>query len=380
MSIDCDANATYLPEAELQGVIAACLKHLGNPSSLHRGGQRARAALEEARALVRETLGASSGDSVVFTSGATEANNMVVNACARLGARKLVASAIEHPCVLEPLSMAGAHSGADVVLVAPGTGGIVSCAGMAAALTEDTTLVSVMAANNETGVVNPVAEIARTARSRSPQVLTHTDAAQVPGKGELSFRDLGVDFMTVSGHKFGAPSGIGALLIRHGIGISPLILGGPQEAKLRAGTENVFGAAAMAGVLSRVGSGLASRIGAMRGARDHFERLVRQCVPGVIFNGEEHPRLPNTSSVCIPGVRGDDLVVALDLEGVLASSGAACSSGKPGPSHVLRAMGQPLERVKSTIRISFRADVRLGDVERVVAALARVLGRMNRGS
>ncbi len=375
MVIDCDANATYTPDEELQGVITAYLRRCGNPSSLHRNGQLARAALEEARAELRSFLGAGERDHVIFTSGATEANNTVVASCAALSPGRLVASAVEHPCVLEPLKRVAAY-GRDVVLVAPDSGGRIASKSVAAALTPDCALVSIMAANNETGVLNPVAEVAGVVRSVAPGAVVHTDAAQIPGKGALSFSALGVDCMTISGHKFGAPSGIGVLVVRDGVHIAPCILGGPQEGKMRGGTENVFGACAMAAAARNVSASLSARIDRMEALRSDFEKSVCTLVVGAAVNGAGHERLPNTSSLFVPGVRADDLVVALDLEGILVSAGAACSSGKPGPSHVLQAMGLSDDRVGSTVRISFRGDSDLGVARTVAEAIARVANRV----
>jgi cysteine desulfurase len=380
VTVDCDANATYAPDESLQGVIVRAISLSGNPSSLHRGGQRAKAALEEARAAVREFLGAEAHDQVVFTSGASEANNTVIASCsAERPVGRIISTLIEHPCVLEPLK-ALQSAGRDVVFVAPDASGEVPVDGVVRALTPDTALVSVMAANNETGVLNRVGEIARAVREIAPRARIHTDAAQLPGKVPVSFWELGADYMTVSGHKVGAPAGVGALVIRDGVSLKPLILGGPQEGKLRGGTENVLGIVSFGAVASVVGKDLAKRIGAMRGARDAFEALMAERCPTWAFNGRDRSRLPNTSSVFIPGVRADDLVVALDLEGILISAGAACSSGKPEPSHVLLAMDQDAQRVKSTVRISFRADIEPKDVERLVDVLCTVAGRMNRSA
>lgn len=325
--------------------------------------------------MLRVFVGARPGDLIVFTSGASEANNCVVASCAEISEGALVASAVEHPCVLEPLKKCAA-AGREIALVAPDSAGRVSAQSVTQALAPDCAMLSVMAANNETGVLNPIAEIASAVRTIAPQVLVHTDAAQLPGKLPLSFSKMGVDCMTISGHKFGAPAGIGALIVREGVQISPLILGGPQEGKLRSGTENVFGACAMAAAAQVVTASLEARSRRMRSLRDDFERLVCKLIPGALPNGSQHERLPNTSSLYVPGARADDLVVALDLEGILISAGAACSSGKPGPSHVLQAMGQSDDRVACTVRVSFRGDSELGTAAVVAEALARAESRM----
>ncbi len=374
MIIDCDANATYAPDEDIQEFISANWGALGNPSSLHRGGQRARALVEEARASVRGLLGAGQGTQVIFTSGATEANN----ACVAAGAERpgtLVSSLVEHPCVIEPLRVQ--HSrGRAVVLVAPDSEGVIVPDRLEDVVTAETAFVSIMAANNEVGVVNDLAEIVIRVRRRAPNALIHTDAAQLLGKGELSFDALAVDLLTLSGHKLGALSGVGAILAREGLDVPAFVRGGPQEGKVRGGTENVLGIATLGAVAEALRWDLPTRIESMRRIRDEFEQTVVTSITGCVINALQRNRLPNTSSVFIPGVRADDLVVAMDLEGVLISSGAACSSGKPEPSHVLLAMGQEEGRVRSTVRVSFRADHPHGTGEQVAQVLSRVVARM----
>ena len=374
MIIDCDANATYAPDERIRGVISSCLESLGNPSSLHRGGQRARAAIEEARASVKRLIGAGAQDTLVFTSGATEANNTVIAAVSHQNG-PIVSASTEHPCILRPLRRL-ASRGRAVTFVSPNTEGVITADVVASAVTPDTALVSIMAANNETGVINPIAEIADRVRTIAPRALIHTDAAQLLGKVGVSMKELGVDLITISAHKIGALSGTGALCIRDGIQIEPLLLGGSQESKLRGGTENVLGIAVFGAVCDMVAADLPARYEVMKEVRDTFESLIARELPDVVINGARVPRLPNTSSLYIPGIRADDLIVAMDLERILISSGAACTSGKPEPSHVLMAMGQDEERTRSTVRVSFRTDLSLDIVPRVVSALANAVTRM----
>ena len=376
MIIDCDANATYAPDERIRGVISSCLESLGNPSSLHRGGQRARAAIEEARASVRRLVGADEKDVVVFTSGATEANNTVVAAVSS-ATGPIVSASTEHPCILQPLKRL-ASQGRSVAFVSPHADGVITPESVAAAVTPETALVSIMSANNETGVINPIAAIVAKVRQIAPRALIHTDAAQLLGKGALSMREMGVDLLTISAHKLGALSGVGALCIRDGVHLEPLILGGPQESKLRGGTENVLGISVFGVVADMIAAELPARVESMRSARDSFEAHLARAIPDVEFNGVHLARLPNTSNVYIPGVRADDLIVAMDLERILISSGAACTSGKPEPSHVLLAMGQSEERTRATVRVSFRADLSQEECVRVVNALANAVTRMRR--
>lgn len=374
MFLDLDANATYSSCEELQGVIAGALASLGNPSALHRGGQRARAVIEEARTAVRDLVGAGPHDQVIFTSGATEANNTIIASAAAVEG-SLVSSAIEHPCVLGPLRTLQ-QSGRDVRLVSPNSVGEVPAERVEEVLSGDVTCVSIMAANNETGVMNDIASIARRVRARAPKAVIHTDASQCIGKMDISFAELGVDALTISGHKFGSLTGVGALVVRSGISIRPLLVGGSQESKLRGGTENVLGIVSLGAAARELEKTLPKRIECMQTLRDYFESELIKNLTGCEINGYSASRLPNTSSVFVEGVRGDDLVVALDLEGILVSSGAACSSGKPEPSHVLLAMGQAEDRVRSTIRVSFRADQSKADVARAVDAIVRAIHRM----
>ncbi len=352
--MDLDANATYTPSESLQELVRVSLSRLGNPSSIHRGGQRAKAAIEEAREHVRALVGARPKDLVVFTSGATEANNTVINSAATPGAR-VVSSSIEHPCILEPLRRASC-SGVMLRLAQPNLQGEVTPAAVAAQVDQTTALVSVMAANNETGVVNDITTIANETRRIAPSALIHTDAAQVIGKIPFQFDRSGLDLLTLSGHKLGALTGVGALVIREGVQVSPLLVGGPQESKLRGGTENVLGIITLGATAQEILKQGQGRGRAMRRVRDRFESELIAALPGCAVNGSQVTRLPNTSNVYIPGIRADDLVVALDLEGIFISSGAACSSGKPEPSHVLLAMEQSDDRVRATVRISFRAE------------------------
>lgn len=372
--LDCDANATYSPDEQIRGVISSCLGSLGNPSSTHRGGQRARADIEEARATLRRVVGAGATDTVVFTSGATEANNMVIRGAARREG-SLLSSALEHPCVLAPIAQFQ-REGRSVVLVQPDQNGVVSVGNVTRHVTPDTALVSIMLANNEVGTINPIQEIAQAVKRIAPNAIVHTDAAQALGKIPCSFSSLGVDAMTLSAHKIGGLSGVGALVLRHGVELEPLIRGGAQEGKLRGGTENVLGIKVLGKALEEIEREGSERFSRMSRIRDMFERRLADQVSDIEIHARSVSRLPNTSSVYIAGIRADDLVVAMDLEGILISSGAACSSGKPEPSHVLMAMGFDEDHARATIRVSFRADCDEVGVERLVGALRKAVVRM----
>jgi cysteine desulfurase len=272
-----------------------------------------------------------------------------------------------------------ADLGIDVDIVPPNPNGDVDCGSIAALIREDTKLVSIMAANNETGVINNIAQLTRAVRERNLDTIIHTDAAQIVGKRPVDFKGLGVDFMTISGHKLGALTGIGALVVRDDVEFNPLIVGGGQESKLRGGTENVLGIISLNLAASDILGDGPLRFNSMQRVRDRFELEIIKAIPECSVNGSSVDRLPNTTSVYIPGVRADDLVVALDLLGVGVSSGAACSSGKPEPSHVLLAMGQEEERVRSTVRVSFRADCKEDDAVYAAMTFLSAVNKMRAG-
>lgn len=358
-----DYNATApLKPAVIEAMIAA-LVDVGNASSVHRFGRLARRMVETAREEVAALVGAAPGQ-VVFTSGGTEANNLAI-AAAGVG-RRILVSAIEHESVLK------AAPEAEIIRV-DGHGRI-DLATLEALLQRDTrpALVCVMLANNETGVLQPVAQVAALAKSYSAR--THCDAAQAAGKTAIDMVKLGVDTLTLSAHKLGGPQGIGALVVSDHMEIRPSLLGGGQERGWRAGTENVpairgFGVAA----------GLARRdLPAMADLavwRDAMEARLRQAAPEAVVVAGGAERLPNTSCVALPGLVAETQVMALDLAGVAVSAGSACSSGKVRPSHVLRAMGASPELAGSAIRVSLGWRTTREDIDEFVGAWAALAAR-----
>ncbi len=330
-----------------------------NPSAIHRLGQRAKAMVEAAREEVRALVGAPKSAHVIFCSGATEANNHIFTLAAR-GARarastgvgkQIVVTSFEHPAVLEPAQEL-ARLGSSLAIIPVDTSGVLDQAAFEKALGTDTQIVSVMCANNETGLRFPVASLARTVKEKAPQAIFHTDAAQAIGKMPVNFAELGVDALSLSGHKFGAPAGIGALILAESVAAYPMIRGGTQESRLRGGTENVLGIVAIGVAAREARTSLTERIESMRSGAALVWQEISSGVPDALLRGSIDAGLPNTLSVTFPGCNADDLVVALDIAGVCVSAGAACSSGKPDPSHVLRAMGLTGAEARSTIRIS----------------------------
>lgn len=351
----CDYNAGAPIRPRAAKAVARALAAGGNPSSVHAAGRAARAAVEEARERIAALAGAAP-ERVVFTSGGTEANNLALAGVARAS---VVVSAVEHDSVLAAAApafrAAVRHDGRLDLGALERT--------LAAAPAP--ALVSVMLANNETGVVQPVAEAAEVARTHGAAV--HCDAAQAPGRMPVDMAALGVDLLSLSAHKIGGPQGVGALILGDDIDVAPLLRGGGQERRRRAGTENVagiagFGAAA-ADVLAAAGE--AARV---RALRDRFERIVRTTVADAPIHGAAAPRLGNTSCLGMPGVAAEMQVIACDLAGVAVSAGAACSSGKVATSHVLRAMGLDESAAGEAIRVSFGWASREEDVDRLCAA------------
>lgn len=329
-----DWNATAPLRADAAAATAAALAQGGNPSSVHRAGRTARALVECCREAVAALVSAPS-DGIVFTSGGTEANNL---ALAGSGRPRVLVSAIEHSSVL--------HAVPEAELIPVDADGRVEPAALAARLAADPrpALVSVMFANNETGVIQPVADIAAVARAHG--ALFHCDAVQAAGKMPLSLADTGADLLTLSGHKIGGPAGIGALVMAPGVELVPLLRGGGQERNRRAGTENLAGIAGFAAAAAASDPGEYDRVRALR------DRLEAALPPAAVVIGAAAPRLPNTSAIAMPGVPAETQIIALDLDGVMVSAGAACSSGKVGPSHVLAAMGVAPDIAGATIRVS----------------------------
>lgn len=371
-----DHNATTPLDPRVLEAMLPCLREsFGNPSSLHWFGQRARAAVEEARASVASLVGAAASE-IVFTASGSESDNMAVRgALAEAGGarRRVVTTAIEHHAVLNSVKALG-REGVAVGIARVGADGRLDLDDLRAQLADGVLLVSVMLANNETGVVQPVAEAARLARERG--ALVHCDAVQAGGKTAVDVRALDVDLLTLSAHKLYGPKGVGCLYVRRGTPLAPLVRGGAQERNRRAGTENVagivgFGAAAA--LATEQLSSESARIGALR---DRLEQRLLQ-LPGARRNGGE-PRLANTANVSFAGTDAEALLIAIDLEGVAASTGAACAAGGIEPSHVLVAMGFAPERVQSSLRLSLGRGTTESDVDRAAEVIASAVTRQRK--
>lgn len=373
--VELDGNATTAVSPFVRDAMLPFLGiESGNPSSLHIRGRQAREALEESRRGVARLLGARPAR-IVFTGGGSESDNLALKGLAfapRSGRDHVITSAIEHPAILATCRFLS-RIGLRVTVLPVDRDGRVDPEALAAVLDDSTLVVSIQLANNETGTIQPIRELAARAHARG--ALFHTDAVQAAGKIPIDVEELGVDLLTLSAHKLHGPKGGGALYVRKGVVLEPLVHGGRQEHGLRAGTENVAGIAGMgaAAALALQSLGEAPRIAALR---DRLEEGVLALVPGAHRNGPIEGRLPNTSSLTLPGLRGEALVVALDQHGVALSSGSACKAGSPEPTHVLLAMGRTAEEAHCSVRFSLTRETTEEDVDAALAAFRTVLEEM----
>lgn len=358
-----DWNATAPLRAEARAAMLRALDVVGNPSSPHAEGRRARAMVEDAREQVAALVGTKPAE-VVFTSGGTEANNAALAA----DWETIFVAGIEHDSVLAPVRASGAR----VVMLPVDAQGMVRLGALAELLAQappGRALLSLQLANNETGVLQPLAEAGAIAKAHG--VLVHSDAVQATGRVAVGMRALGVDVLAFSAHKLGGPKGIGALVIREGVNLPAFIAGGGQERRRRAGTENVAAIAGFGAAAEAAARDLAQmpRIGALR---DGLEARVRVVAPSAVVVGANTPRLANTASVALPGTSAETLVIALDLAGIAVSAGAACSSGKVGTSHVLQAMGVEPEVARGAIRVSLGWSTTEEDITAFIEAWSKV--------
>ena len=380
MRIYLDHNATTPPRPEVVDLVTRVLRDAwGNASSVHAYGQQAKAALDEARSRVAALLGAEATEVVLCGSG-TESDNLALrgaaDAQAEAGRRHLITTAIEHEAVRATMAALG-RQGFRITTVPVDDSGIVSVEAVRDALSPDTALVSVMHANNELGTLQPIAEIAALARDAG--ALMHTDAVQTAGRVPLDVRALGVDLLTLSAHKFYGPKGAGALYIRRGVRLAPTLTGGRQERGRRSGTEPVANYAGLGLAAELAQAALTDEPPRLARLRDRLEQALLAALPATIRNGAGSPRVPNTTNLSFPGVESESLLIGLDLEGVAVSSGSACSSGTLEPSHVLRAMGCSHARALGSVRFSLGAANSEADIDQAVAAVTRVVTRLQSG-
>jgi cysteine desulfurase len=366
-----DHNATtpVAPEV-LRDLTETLAEVCGNASSIHHFGQAAKQRLEAARRQVAARLGADPRE-IVFTSGGTESDNLAIFGVARrASANHVVTSVIEHPAVLNACAQLE-REGVEVTYLPVGADGIIRPDDVRRALRPTTALVTIMHANNETGALQPVREIS--ALTRSAGVCFHSDGVQMAGRVPVNVREIGVDLYSISGHKFGAPKGIGALYVRKGTLLEPILFGGHHERDRRAGTENVPGASA-------IGRAAALEVNWAEIAilRDRLERGILRRVEGARINGSTADRLPNTTNIRFDGIEGEATVIALDLRGYAVSSGSACSSGAVEPSHVLLAMGLRPEEARSSVRFSLGPENTEREVDGLIEAVEAGVAHLRR--
>ncbi len=367
-----DYNATAPLRAEVRAAFSEALSLYGNPSSVHEEGRAARAAIEAARGKVAKLVGARAED-VIFTSGGTEANALALAAQAG-EAWHCYLSAVEHPSVL-----AGGRFYRETTTHIPATAdGVVDLDVLARELEKHKRggwrpFVSLMAANNETGAIQPVAEAANIVHGAGG--LLHSDAVQAAGRMPIDIGAIGADMLSLSAHKMGGPKGVGALVLRHGVSVEPLLKGGGQERRRRAGTENVAGIVGF-GVAAELAAADLARVEAIAKLRDALEAGALAVAPDAVVLSGRVARLPNTTCIAVPGAKAETLVIGLDLAGVAVSSGSACSSGKVEASHVLSAMGVSPELAQGAIRVSLGFGTVNTDIERFLLAFGELIKRL----
>lgn len=370
--LDNSATTPIDPEV-LEAMMPYLTGKFGNASSIHHFGQETRAAVDKARHQVAEMLNARPNE-IVFTSGGTESNNLAVRGLLEANnrsGRHIVASEIEHPAVknvCEDLE----KQGYSVTYLPVYQDGLVRTSDVEAVIADETVLVSIMAANNEIGTIQPVIEIGRLVRrlrEGGRKIWFHTDAVQAVGKMKVDVEEIGCDLLSLSGHKINAPKGIGALYVRRGVRLHPQNIGGRQERERRGGTEPVAQIVALGKACEIANSALPTSAEVLRDLRDSFEGRVGESIADIVFNGSRDHRLPNISNISFRGVEGEGLLINLDMQGIAVSTGSACSSGSLEPSPVIRALGHDDQLARSAIRFSFGRFNTQDDVDRLLNIL-----------
>ncbi|WP_247215907.1 cysteine desulfurase NifS [Synechococcus sp. C9] len=374
MTIYLDNNATTQVD---ERVLAAMLPYLtefyGNPSSMHRFGGQVAKAVQTAREQLADLIGALPSE-IIFTSCGTEGNNAAIrSALATFPDRKhIITTQVEHACVLN-LCKTLEKQGYRVTYLSVDSRGMLDLMELEAALTGDTAVVSTMYANNETGVIFPVEQIGALVKSYG--ALFHVDAVQAVGKIPIHLQNSTIDFLTLSGHKFHAPKGVGALFVRRGVRFRPLLIGGHQERNRRGGTENVAGIVGL-GQAALLAQQHLAQMQSVQALRDHLEASVLRTIPDTVVNGQGSPRLPNTTNIGFKYIEGEAILLLLDREGICASSGSACTSDSLEPSHVLRAMGLPYSVLHGSIRFSLSRYTTEAEVEQLLAVLPGIVAQL----
>ncbi len=372
------AGTTPMEPRVLEAMLPYFTRLYGNASSVHTVGQEARYALDGARERVAQVLNCRNRE-IVFTSGGTESDNAAIQGAAialEETGRHVVTASTEHHAVLHTCQVLE-NRGWEVTYLPVDDYGMVTPQAVHNAITAETALVSIMYANNEIGTINPIADIAAAVQARRQElnrtIVMHTDAVQAAGFLDLDVRRLGVDMMSLSGHKFYGPKGVGVLFLRRGVPYLPLITGGGQERERRSGTENVAGIVGLSVALQIADDNRQSVSAHCRALRDYIIDEITRRVPDCVLNGHPTERLPNNVNISIAGVDGEPILLGLDLQGIAASSGSACSSGSLEPSHVLLALGQTAETARGSLRITLGKDNTQAEVDRMLPALIGII-------
>ncbi|MBR6425702.1 MAG: cysteine desulfurase NifS [Oscillospiraceae bacterium] len=367
-----NAATTSLSPAALSAMTDILAHCYGNPSSLHSVGQQAAEVLQDARERMARILNADPKE-ITFTSGGSESDNQALRTAAHLGAKKgkkhLISTAFEHHAVLHPLKKLE-QEGFEVTLLPVHENGIVTVQKVAAAIRPDTALVSVMFANNEIGTIQPIAEIGAVCREKG--VLFHCDAVQAVGHVPVDVKAMNIDLLSLSGHKFHGPKGVGALYARKGVRLETLIEGGAQERGKRAGTENLAAIVGMVTALEEAVTDLSAKQARLTALRDRLIEGLEK-IPHGVLNGDRNARLPGNVNFCFEGIEGESLLLLLDDKGICASSGSACTSGSLDPSHVLLAIGRPHEVAHGSLRLTLDEQMSTQDVDEMIEAVTEVV-------
>ena len=344
-----NAASTQIHNSVLESMMPYLKEQFGNPSSIHRYGRMAHKAIEKSRKQIASLIGAKP-DEIFFTSGGTESNNTAINGIARKFTQaQIITSSIEHDAILEPCKKLE-NEGYDVVYLPVDKFGFVSTENLDSAITEQTKIVSIMFGNNEIGTIEPISEFAKICHEKN--VVFHTDAVQAVGKVPIDVNELGVDLLSISSHKINGPKGIGALYVKNGVDLDPLIFGGGQENGLRSGTENVANIVGFGKACELAQTNLTENIAHMKKLRDYLIQNVIEQIPSVTLNGHLEHRLPNNVHLTFLGVNGEDMIIKLDENNVAASTGSACSVRTQKASHVLKAMGLSHEQITGSLRLT----------------------------
>jgi cysteine desulfurase len=367
-----NAASTPIADQVLQEMLPYLKENYGNPSSIHRFGRLATKAIDAARKRIADIIGAQPHE-ILFTSGGTESNNMALFGVLCKGAAPLVTSSIEHDAILEPCKRLESQ-GHPVTYLPVDSSGTVDIEKLKSAVTNQTGLVSIMYANNEVGTIQPIKEIAQICKQH--KVLFHTDAVQAVGKVPIDVEELGVDLMSISSHKIHGPKGIGALYIRSGVQIAPLVLGGGQENGLRSGTENVANIVGFGKACQLAKENMEANSAHLKNLRDKLIQKVTTEISHVSVNGHRQNRLPNNAHFTFLGVNGEDLIIKLDENGIAASTGSACSVKTQKASHVLAAMGFSHEQITGSLRLTVGLTNTLQEIENTVTVLKKIVAEL----